>query len=258
MSDISISAAIVTYNNIDKIASTVESLINFTEKYTVSLTVYDNGSVDGTAEALEKISEINLVRTGGNLGFGKAHNLALKNSMGKYHAIVNPDIRIDTDALGMLVDYLEQNPDVAVVTPKILNPDGTVQHLPKRRPNFKYQVLGRFAKLGGVFKKIRDEYTDAFISQTEEKDIGFCTGCFFVIRSDVFKRLGGFDENFFMYMEDADLTRRAEAFGRVVYYPKAYAYHFWERSSAKKLKFLLIHLKSSLYYFTKWRKERKK
>lgn len=258
LSDVGVSAGIVTYNNIEKLPKAVESILEHTKKYPLTLTVYDNASSDGTVEYVKNLSGVRFISSNGNLGFGKAHNLALDDFLGKYHAVINPDIYIEYDVISELVDFLEQNEDVVMVTPKILQHDGSIQHLPKKRPTLKYLFFGRLSKLGGYFKKIRDEYTIADISQEEPSDIEFCTGCFFIIRSDVFKKLGGFDENFFMYMEDADLTRRAKAFGRVVYYPKASLYHFWARKSAKNLKYLFIHLKSSIYYFRKWHKDKLK
>lgn len=254
MSEITVSAAIVSYNCKDTVYTAVESLKNYSKKYPVELTVYDNASCDGTVQKLKSVEDIKVVSTGSNLGFGKAHNLALKGSLGKYHAVINPDITLNTDVIAQLVDFLEDNPDTVMVTPKILNSDGTVQQLPKRKPSFKYMYLGRLSKFIKPFKKFRDEYTMANTVFDSPADIDFCTGCFFVIRSDVFKKLGGFDENMFMYMEDADLTRRAKNYGRTVYYPDVGVTHIWERNSAKSLKYLLIHFKSSLYYFVKWRK----
>lgn len=256
--DITVSASVVTYNCKEKAVKTVSSLLKNTNKYPFCLTVYDNASTDGTAQAIKQLDGVNLVETGENLGFGKAHNLALYNNLGKYHAVINPDIIIDSDILASLVDVLEQNPDIAMITPKILNSDGTVQNLQKREVKAKYLFLGRFAKFGGIFKKMRDEYTSFSLDSNGFAEIEFCTGCFFVIRSEVFSRLGGFDERFFMYLEDADLSKRVKEFGKIVYYPAVSVIHLWERESAKKLKYLLIHFMSYFKYLLKWRKEKAK
>ena len=83
-------------------------------------------------------------------------------------------------------------------------------------------------------------------------DIEFCTGCFFCIRTEIFKKLNGFDDRFFMYFEDADITRRARKLGSVVFYPDIKVTHVWARASAKTLKFFLIQLCSMFKYFLKW------
>ena len=85
-------------------------------------------------------------------------------------------------------------------------------------------------------------------------EIDFCTGCFSVIRTEVFKKLGGFDENFFMYFEDADLTLRAKEYGKTVFLPQLCAIHLWERSSAKSLKYMMIHIASMFKFFRKYKK----
>lgn len=256
--DITISASVVTYNCKEKAVKTVNSLLKNTNKYPFCLTVYDNASRDGTAEALMGLDGVNVVETGANLGFGKAHNLALYNNLGKYHAVINPDIIIDSDVLAALCDVLEQNPDIAMITPRILNRDGSVQNLQKREVKAKYLFLGRFAKFGGIFKKMRDEYTSFTLDSNGFADIEFCTGCFFLIRSEVFLGLGGFDERFFMYLEDADLSKRVKELGRIVYYPAVSVTHLWERESAKSFKYLLIHFMSYFKYLLKWRKEKSK
>lgn len=168
--------------------------------------------------------------------------------LGKYHAVINPDIEIKTDVLKELTKVLEENSDIVMITPKILNTDGSEQFLPKRTPTFKYSFLGR------ISKKIREEYTRANENLKTLTDIDFCTGCFFVIKSEIFKKIGGFDERFFLYMEDADITRRAKKYGRVVFCPFVSVTHSWERASAKSIKAILMHITSFCKYIFKWRK----
>lgn len=212
--------------------------------------MFDNGSDDGTKEAL-KDENLSFVEIGKNIGFGAAHNKIFNYEMGDYHFIINPDIEISSDVLSGIADFMDENPDIALLMPRILNFDKTEQYLPKRKPSARYLFLGRLA---GIFKscaQIRDEYTrknDKFDSVT---DIDFCSGCFMCIRGEVFKALGGFDERFFMYLEDADLTLRAQSYGRTVIAPQFEVTHMWDRSSAKKLKYFLIHLSSAFKFLFK-------
>ncbi len=248
-----ITASIVTYNDTKKALKAISSLKGNTTHSELKIFVFDNstGSVD-----LKITTEADTyLKTKENLGFGAAHNLILDYEMGDYHAIINPDITVSSDVLSYLADILDKNPDIAMITPKILNSDGSEQKLPKKSPNFKYMFLGRLAPLGNIFKRIRDDYTRANESFEGITDIDFCTGCFFLIRSDIFKKIGGFDKRYFMYLEDADLTREVKKYGRVVFCPEVAATHEWERGSSKSMKLLLIHLSSFFKYRGKWKNE---
>ncbi len=242
-----ISASIVTYNDSGKALKAISTLKENTKDRNLKVFVFDNASksIDIRVSTVADV----FLRNDENLGFGAAHNRILNYEMGKYHAIVNPDITVDNDVISALAEVLDKNPDICMVTPKILNSDGSEQKLPKRTPTMKYIFLGRF------FKNVRNEYVRADEEFKDITDIDFCTGCFFLIRSDIFRKVGGFDERYFMYLEDADLTRQVKRFGRVVYCPEISVQHLWERGSAKNLKLLLIHLNSFFKYLRKWKNE---
>jgi len=244
LENMSISGSIVTYNDSEKSLKAVSSIIDSTKKYPLKLYVFDNGSTDDTVKVLKENTSAEVFENGENLGFGKAHNLSLKQELGKYHFFINPDITVKEDVLSQMVDYLEEHTDVVMCMPKILNPDGTEQKLPKEIPTFKRLFLGRLSK------KIRAEYIWQDRELKEPTEIDFCSGCFFCIRTDVLKKLGGFDERFFMYLEDVDMTIRAKKYGKVMILPQISVTHSWERASAKKIKYLLIHIKSSIIFLS--------
>lgn len=246
----SITAAIVSYNSADLTKKACESLLENTKRRDLKLYVFDNGSSDSTEEAL-KDKNLNFIEINKNIGFGAAHNKILNYEMSDYHFIINPDIEIKSDVLSDIADFMDENPDIVLLMPKILNFDGTVQFLPKRKPTARYLFLGRLGRIFKSCEKIRDEYTRKNDDLSTLSDIDFCSGCFMCIRSDVFKSLKGFDERFFMYLEDADLTLRAQSFGRTVIAPQFEVTHIWDRSSAKKLKYFLIHLSSAFKFLFK-------
>lgn len=248
-----ITAAIVTYNDCEAAICACRSILAHTKKYPLRLYVIDNASSDSTAQALEQLEGLTVIRQDKNFGFGAAHNRALTLLTGKYHFVINPDIKIQDDVLSQMVDFMEDNPRIAMAMPRIQNDDGTEQKLPKEIPTFKRLFLGRLSPLGGVFRKIRREYIWADREVTEVTDIDFCSGCFFCIRSDIFRRLGGFDQRFFMYLEDADLTLRAKKLGRVVINPAVSVIHLWRRESARRLKYLMIHTASCFKFLSKWK-----
>ena len=243
-----LSVCIVTYNNSDKIGTAVSSLKEQTKGINYTLYISDNASSDDTInKVLECDENAVILQNGGNIGFGKAHNKVIPLISSEYHAVVNPDIIVDYDVLSALCKYLDENSDVSMVTPKVLFPNGEEQVLPKRKPRLKY-LLGRRIPL---FAKYSDEYTRINDIFNEPEEIEFCSGCFFVIRTAVFKKLGGFDDRFFMYMEDADLTLRAKKFGKTMFNPLEHVIHTWERSSSKSLKYLMIHISSMLKFMLK-------
>lgn len=247
------SACIVTYNSENKIGSAVSSLKEHTKGVDYKLFVFDNGSSDNTKSVvLNADADVVFTENNANLGFGKANNLAIPLMESKYHFIINPDIRLDDDTVSNMCEYMDNNPDVVLATPRVLFPDGKEQHLPKRRPKFIYLLARRTP----FFKKKSLEYTMEDRTITEPCEVELCSGCFSVIRSDVFKKIGGFDERFFMYMEDADLTLRAKEYGKVMFLPQFHVIHEWERSSAKSLKYLMIHISSMLKFLWKHRKTR--
>ena len=249
-----ISAAIVTYNDGKRTEKICVQLLKYTVKYPLKLYVIDNASSDDTVERISKLSGVKLIKNNTNKGFGAAHNQVLNYEIGRYHFVINPDIEINGDILSEMADFMDRNTDIVMSMPKIINQDGTEQKLPKEKPTFTRLFLGRFSKLGGVFKKTRIGYTWADRDIADTTDIGFCSGCFFCIKGNVFSDLRGFDERYFMYLEDADLTLRALRHGRVVMASQFSVTHLWERESAKSLKYFLIHADSSFKFLYKWRK----
>ena len=245
--DILVSASIVTYNDISRAPDTVQSVVENTKRYPLKLYVIDNSSTDGTADMIEKSGQAVVIRQNKNIGFGAAHNVVLNEELGKYHFVINPDITFDSDVISDMVDYFESNPELVMAMPKILNTNGTEQKLPKERPTFKRLFLGRLSN------KIRSEYVWADRDVTEPTEINFCTGCFFCIRTDIFKKLLGFDRRYFMYLEDADLALKAKSKGKVMILPHFSVTHAWERESSKSLKYLFIHIISCFKFLFKWR-----
>jgi GT2 family glycosyltransferase len=246
-----LSVCIVTYRCYGNCRAALESIFKYTEGVDMTVYVVDNNSGDGTLERLkEEFPAIVGVQNPDNRGFGHGHNTVIPMLKSEFHAVVNPDILIDSDVMSELCGYLAGNCDVGMVTPKVLFPGGEDQKLPKRDPSF-LALLGRHM----FRKKLRpvvEHYQMLDEDLTRPVDIEFATGCFFIIRTELFRRLEGFDERWFMYFEDMDITRRARGIKRAVYYPYARVYHAWERSSSHKLKFFVILVLGMFKYFGKW------
>ncbi len=247
--NVEVSGAIVTYNNADTIESCISSIIQNTTGVCFKLYVIDNCSSDGTVELIQKkFPMVEIIKSDINAGFGHGHNMALKYITSKYHFVINPDVVIKEDAITSMVQYMEQNADTLMITPRILNMDGTEQFLPKRNPSIRYLILSKFKPL----KKYRRIYTRQDENLEIPTQIDFCTGCFFGIRTEKLKDIGGFDTRFFMYFEDADLARRVKKDGDVIFYPDTSIYHEWHRDNMRNVKGMLRWGRSMIRYFNKW------
>lgn len=244
-----ITGAIVTYNNIDVIGKCIGSILTYSLKYEMKLYIIDNGSTDGTVEFITtKYPQVQLIKNLSNVGFGAAHNQIIPYLKDGFHFVINPDIYLDRDVISALVDYLKENPCTGMVTPRVLNPDGSEQFLPQNYPKLSYVLLSKLPFLG----LYRDKYTRKNERIHPEMDIEFCTGCFFCIRNEIFKQLRGFDEVFFMYFEDADLSKRVNMKFKIRYYSKTSVFHSWNRENTKTLKGTTRYLKSMLCFFKRW------
>lgn len=247
------SICIVTYNNADNIVRVLNSIKEHT-KENVKIYIVDNNSSDGTADIVEEnFGDITVIRNKDNKGFGHGHNAVIPQLSSDYHFIVNPDILLRDDIISAMSEYLDNNPDVAMAVPRFIYENGQEQFTPKLSPTLKYMMGGRLERFGGCFRRWRDEYTMRGKTVTEPVDVGFCSGCFMAIRTEVFKKINGFDERYFLYNEDADLTRMVQKYGRTVYTPQFTAVHLWARAYMKSPKFFMIQLSSMFKYFYKWR-----
>lgn len=245
---IPVSGCIVTYNSAGEIEDCIESLLSHTEGVDFHLYISDNGSSDGTPEAVKRrFPQVTVLENGENLGFGRGHNQALPLLSSRYHVCINPDIRLEEDAITRLVAYLEEHPEVGMVMPDIRNEDGSRQELPKYDPTWWYLIGGR------LFPGVRDKYCRKGELDGGPVKIEFCTGCFHVIRTDLLKELGGFDDRYFLYLEDADLAREVRARADVMFHPGIRVVHLWHRESSRSLHGLKLHLSSARKYFRKWR-----
>ena len=120
----------------------------------------DESSIRSACEIIKNnYPWVRLIESDENLGFGKAHNLVIRNIKSKYHIIVNPDILLPTDTIEKAVEFMEENKDIVVMTPFVLNTDGTQQFLPKKNPSMKYMIGGFFEKYSSYCRELRDEYT---------------------------------------------------------------------------------------------------
>lgn len=252
-----LSICIVIYNNYDEVIDAVTSIETYTSSY-ISKKIYlvDNSQREREYVVRHLINNLSLypdveyLKAYTNLGFGKGQNLVLDRIDSKYHAIVNPDIELREDAFSSIIDYMDNNQDVGMVIPNIVNEEGKRQ-LAYRKELTVFDMLIRMFT-PSLFPKRMSEHTLQGEDYSKPFNVPFGQGCFLVIRADLFKQLNGFDDRYFMYLEDADLCKRVNEISKLMYIPNATVIHKWEKGSHKNFRLFRFHVKSMLQYFDKW------
>lgn len=195
-----------------------------------------------------------------NLGYGRAFHAALDAyracaALPPWVAVLNTDLSWRPGSFERMLGWLRHQPDVVLAVPQILDPDGRPQQLCKRDPTLLSLASRRFVP--GWIKPDWLRRYDAY-QQMEDRpleqvfDVPYLSGCCMLMRYSALEQSGGFDRRFFLYLEDADLTRRLRQFGRCVHLPVAEVVHAWGRGSHRSIFLTLVNLKSAWIYFTTW------
>jgi GT2 family glycosyltransferase len=245
-----ITASIVLYKN-DRVElkKAIDSFLN--TSLHVKLFLIDNSPTDKLKD-ISNDERIEYVFSNGNVGFGKAHNVALKKVLetSKYHLVLNPDISFPPSTLEEIMRFMDTSPEVGLVLPKVLFPGGELQRLCRLLPTPFDLFVRRFLK--SFTKKVDYYYEMQFADYDSIFEAPFLSGCFMFLRSKILKDVGFFDENMFLYFEDLDFSRRIHAKYKTIYYPKVFIYHEYKRGAHNSLNLLFISVRSLFYYFSKW------
>ncbi|KAB2826954.1 MAG: glycosyl transferase family 2 [Paludibacter sp. 47-17] len=192
--------------------------------------------------------------TGSNRGYGAGHNIALRKSLQQdvpFHLVINPDIELNPSSVTEMMEYLQQHPDTGLLMPRVVYPDGSLQYLCKLVPTPADLLFRRFLPEKLARKRmVRFEMRNTAYRHIME--VPYLSGCFMLLRTSTLKEVGLFDERFFMYPEDIDLTRRIHRRYKTVFYPAVTVIHHHEQSSYKNWRMLLIHSVNLVRYFNKW------
>ncbi len=247
-------ASIVTYKN-DKtvLEKAIRSFLNSGLK--TYLYIIDNSPTSALKDICA-FKNVEYIFNNNNLGFGAGHNIALRKMSGqtKYSLVLNPDVYFDQGTLEKLFNFMEKNHDVGLVLPKVLYPDGSLQYLCRLLPDPCDMLLRKIdiKFLNPLLDSRKSRYELRFANYNAQMEAPYLSGCFMFLRTNVLEKIGVFDEQFFIYFEDVDLSRRIQKHYRTVYYPEALITHGYQRGSNKD-SHLLKHLVSSgIKYFNKW------
>lgn len=247
-----ISCAVVSYHNPpEQIADVLRSAAATPD---VALTLIDNSSNDALSAVARKFGARYIHRPD-NPGFGAAHNIAIAEALAQgaaYHIVVNPDVSFGPEVIPGLRAYMDAHPDIGLLMPDIRYPDGSRQHLCKLLPHPGDLFLRRFFPAIYRLSGRLDAYEMRDGGYDRVMDVPALSGCFMFLRTSVLRKTGGFDERFFMYLEDVDLSRRVGRVARTVYYPAVAITHAYQKGSYKSSVLLSRHIRSAIRYFNKW------
>lgn len=250
-----LSASIVLYNTkTEDLKRVIDSY--FAYQGEKQLFLVDNSPNDNLREIAKMYpNDVFYIFNNENMGYGKAHNIAIKKSIEQnlpYHIILNPDIIIEKNTLEKLTNYMEQHPEVGNIMPKIIYPDGELQYLCKLLPSPIDLIFRRFIPIKNWKEAINKRYELHSFGYDQIMNIPNLSGCFMFLRTEVLKQVGLFDENIFMYLEDIDLNRRIHSKYKTIYYPDATVIHEHQKESYKSKRLLKAHIQSAIYYFNKY------
>jgi len=216
-----LSVIIVNYNVKEFLQNLLYSVEKASTNITKEIIVVDNASDDGSAKVIkEKFPSVKLIKNQSNVGFGIANNQALKMASGEFLLLINPDAVVSEDTFDKMISFFKKNPDVGLAGCKILNPDGTLQLACRRSFPGPWTSFCKVTGLSNLFpsSKLFARYNLTYLNFDQTYEVDAISGSFMMMRREVYEKVGGFDEHFFMYGEDLDLSYRIKQAGYKVFY----------------------------------------
>ena len=256
MSSPMVAAILVNYNAGDELRHALQSIAEELHGLAWEGVIVDNVSTDGSAAIGEEFApRVRVIRNSTNVGFGRGINQGLKATTAPLVLIINPDCRLMAGAIGALRAVLDQHERAALVGPRILNPDGSVQGSVRGDPDMLTGLFGRTALLRRLLPwlAVAKRNVVAESNRGSSPVVDWVSGACMLARRAALDQVNGFDERYFLYWEDADLCRRLRARGyEIRYAPAATAVHRVGQSSrtAQAASIKAFHESAFLYYAT--------
>lgn len=257
-----LSIIIVNYNVKEFLQNLLHSIQKAASQIKYEIILVDNASDDGSVEFIrEKFPQITLIENKVNQGFSKGNNIALKIAKGDFILLINPDTIMSEDTITRMIDFFNAHPDAGLAGCKILNPDGSLQLACRRSFPGPWTSFCKVTGLSTMFPKSRlfARYNLTYLDENSTYEVDAISGSFMMMKKEVYEKVGGFDEQFFMYGEDLDLCYRIQQNGyKVYYYPGTQIIHYkgesTKRSSLDETKYfynamnLFVKKHLSTYY----------
>ncbi len=254
-----LNVSIVLYNNdIGQLLALCEVLTQV--RCLNTLWLIDNSPKPLTDLTLDQLAQTDSKRiqylwnNGKSFGYGAAHNIAIRQTIEqqvRYHLVMNADIEVKAEDIDRLHLFMEKNLVVGSLMPRVVYPDGRLQPLCKLLPT-PLDVFGRRFLPKRLINKRNNRYELRFTDYDKMMNVPYLSGCFMLLRTKAVKEAGLFDERYFMYPEDIDLTRRIHRNWLTLYVPDITIVHNHTQASYKSLKMTLVHIVNMCRYFNKW------
>ena len=249
-----ISASIVIYNTPEYQLSRLLKCIELSK--IINHTYLIDNSPNPSNLDLYKLPWVTYIASKSNAGYGAGHNHALRIAIEKFdfHFVLNPDIYFESEAIISMITRMCQDASIGQLMPKVIYPDGSLQYLCKLIPTPFDLFLRRFlpAPLKVLAQQKADTFELRFTEYKYEMNVPYLSGCFMLFRNSCLKEVGLFDERFFMYPEDVDISRRMHVKYKTIFFPGALIVHDHAKESFKSKKMLWIHVVNMCRYFNKW------
>lgn len=255
-----VSVIIVNWNAGKYLEETINSLREKANDISYEIILVDNNSNKDEEsylylENLVKFDNVTLIKSNENLGFAKANNVGMSLAKGRNFLILNPDVVMHNNVIKVLSDYLDNNADVGMVGPKVLNPDGSFQQPCLRGKPYPKDTLFHLIGLAKAFPN--NPYFNGYalwhLNRDEINECGALSGCCMMLKKSLYEKIGGMDEQFFLYQEETDWgLRTAKAGYKTIYNPNAVVTHYQGVTTKKiKVKSIWIFTQSMMKFFKK-------
>lgn len=247
-----ITSSIVTYNTgKEELAKCLQSLINSPIS---QIYVCDNSPSNDLEQFCSSYDKVTYIFNNANLGYGAGHNVALRRVLedkADYHLVINSDVYFNVGVIEKIVNYMESNLDIGQMIPNVVYPDGKLQYVCRLLPTPANLIFRRFLPTNMV-EKMNYRYLLQFDDHTKPINVPYHQGSFMFFRVRCLEKIGLFDERYFMYPEDIDITRRMHRYYKTMFWPKVTIVHAHRAASYKSKKMLKIHMVNMIKYFNKW------
>lgn len=239
-----VSIITVSYNTKDKLSGLLQSVADAKIGLDYQIIVVDNASTDSTTKMLEQqFPDVILIKNNQNIGFARACNIGFNRSDGQFLLFLNPDTEIKPHVVEKLAEFASRHADCGIVAPQLLNGDGSPQASVRNLPTLWRAIRQYWLRERGAY--------DFYIPSGDEVSVESVTGAAMLTSRNVFAKVGGFDERYFMYFEDLELCRKIMALGYKIYYLPQLAIIHHKGASAKAIggkAFQMLKISSKIYH----------
>ncbi len=253
--NINISIVIVNYNSMDYLSHCISSIEKSSGNLAVEIIVVDNNSTEGQPTELQnQFPDVRFIQLEENLGFGRANNIGVEHSSGKYILILNPDTVVEENTLQIMYEFMENHKEVGAAGCKVLNSDGTFQLACRRGFPTPWVSFTKLFGLQSLFPKVKlfAGYNQTYKPINKTYEVDSIIGAFMFIRRSSWDKVNGFDEAFFMYGEDIDLCYRIKKSGaKIMYVHTSSIIHYKGISTKRSAINVLQHFYDAMTIFSR-------